>query len=185
MKPIFHPRDFQFSEMPDKWQEIDFETAYCKWLVEYLLKIDKPVPVFQQLTWELLDIADPIASARKLGELALQHNLYYVEPYDDGGQLPESYELAFEVMQEEHLESMKGLEGDLYEPLESWINPEIWAHLEREFKEYGQVASKAPDVGYRVILAKLAKQTKAKVRQLELIKAFYKGFLGEGPVTNK
>lgn len=179
MKNIFHPRDFQFTKMPENWRKIDFCKDYCEWLIDYLLTIDKPIPDFQKATWELLDSQDLTVAAKELGKLTCQHNLYYVEPYDDEGKLPESYEVAYEVMQEEHLQSMRGLEGELYEPLESWINPEIWANLEREFKEYGKVISEAPDIGYRVILSKLVKKATDRKQQSQIIREFYQGFLHE------
>lgn len=179
MKNIFHPRDFQFIEMPGNWRGIDFNTGYCEWLVDYLMKINQQVPDFQMSTWDQIYEKDPVKSARKLGEFSLQHNLYYVEPYDDKGKLPESYEVAYEVMQEEHLDAMRGLDGDLYEPLASWINPEIWANLKREFAEYGKVTSEAPEIGYRIILSKLVRKATDREQQLAVIKEFYKGFLGE------
>ena len=151
---------------------------YCAWLVAYLERIaSTPVPDCQAALCAQTDAQEPDAVAFWLGHDGFYHLLTYegLEGYVESG-VP--YEDAEKELRANWEDTFKGVEPDLVEPLEQWINPRFWAEARREYD--GQHSMPLPvthaDVGYRIPLARALARTGSKDERIRLIKTFYDSF---------
>lgn len=179
------PRYFGYADVPDyegrpllsARGDAQYE-FYCAWLADYLLGIaSEAIPTCQAELCARTDLQQPDAVAFWLGHDGFYHLLTYegLEGYVENGA---SYEEAEKDLRSNWEETYRGVEPDLIEPLDQWINPRFWDEARREHAE--QKALPLPishaDMGYRVPLSRALARVGTKDERIKLIKAFYDAF---------
>lgn len=153
-------------------QESDF---YLDWLADHLRTLPDVIPIPQEALWKKLDAMSPHEAAGCLGDEAFYHFLGY-EALErlvlDG----KTYDEALAEMERRHEEIYADEDDpDCIEPLNCWINPEMWRETQRELHESRRLPEGAfyVDFGYRSMLAALAAKLDEKDDVIGILDYFF------------
>ncbi len=182
------PRYFGYTDVPD-YEGHPLLSArgdpqyefYCAWLATYLERIAvRPVPDCQAALCAKTEMQEPVDAAFWLGHDGFYHLLTYegLEGYVESGV---SYEDAEDELRANWEDTYEGVDSDLVEPLEEWINPRFWSEAKREYDEQRGMPLPVThaDVGYRLPLARAMARVGSAEERIKLIKTFYDSFIEE------